>query len=38
MLTIDALTIGGLIAAFATAFFLIRTCLSQGCSRKCRGC
>lgn len=33
MIYFDALTIGGLIAVAATGIFLIRTCITQGCSR-----
>jgi hypothetical protein len=33
MIYVDALTIGGLLMVAATAVFLVRTCLTQGCSR-----
>ena len=33
MLYFDALTIGGLVMVAATALFLVRTCMTQGCSR-----
>lgn len=33
MLYFDTLTISGLFTIAAVAIFLIRTCLSQGCSR-----
>ncbi len=33
MFYFDMLTLGGLAAIAATAIFLIRTCLKQGCSR-----
>jgi hypothetical protein len=33
MIYFDALTIGGLIAVASVGLFLIRTCITQGCSR-----
>lgn len=36
MESFDALTIAGIAAAVVTAVFIVRTCLSQGCSRRCR--
>ena len=35
MFHFDALTIAGLVAVLVVAAFLIRTCITQGCSRDC---